>query len=51
VAALSAEALLEALRSGGLPCTVEELKERFSGFVQEAMRGKDVRTTRLTLEE
>ena len=48
--ALRVEALLEALREGGLPCTVEELKGRFTGFVGERMHGHDPRNTRLTLD-
>jgi len=47
---LAVAALLDALREGGLPCTVEELRQRFDGFVHEAMRGHDARNTRLTLE-
>ncbi len=41
--------LLEALARGGLPCTREELQVRFVAFLDEQMRGKDKRTTRLTL--
>ncbi|HDQ73860.1 MAG TPA: ATP-binding protein [Chloroflexi bacterium] len=48
--ALPVDGLLEALKEGGLPCTVEELKRRFDGFVGEQMRGHDPRNTRLTLE-
>jgi hypothetical protein len=48
--ALPVDALLEALKEGGLPCTVEELKRRFAGFVGDRMRGHDARNTRLTLE-
>jgi hypothetical protein len=48
---LSVDELLEALREGGLPCTVEELKGRFGGFVDGRMRGRDARNTRLTLDE
>ena len=43
--------LLEALRAGGLPCTVEQLGQRFAAYVQRAMHGRDGRNTRLTLEE
>jgi hypothetical protein len=48
--ALREEELLAALKDGGLPCTVEALKERFRAFVERAMRGHDERSTRLTLE-
>jgi len=42
--------LLEALKEGGLPCTVEELQRRFADFVSQNMRGHDPRNTRLTLD-
>jgi hypothetical protein len=48
---LSVEALVTALKQGGLPCTVAELEQRFQSFVNEAMRGHDARNTRLTLFE
>lgn len=48
---LSVEGLLEALKTGGLPCTVEELESRFRAFVQREMRGHDARNTRLTLDQ
>ena len=48
--ALPADGLMEALKAGGLPCTVEELQRRFAAFVGQAMRGHDARNTRLTLE-
>jgi len=48
--ALEEDALLAALREGGMPCTVEELERRFATFVAMAMRGHDKRTTRVTLE-
>jgi len=47
---LSVDDLLEVLKAGGLPCTVEELQRRFTEFVYHAMRGHDSRNTRLTLE-
>ena len=43
--------LLDALARGGLPCTREELQGRFVAFLDEQMRGKERRTTRLTLAE
>ena len=46
---LAEEDLLEALRSGGLPCTPEELRQRFEAFLARALRGSDPRTTRLSL--
>ncbi len=47
---LSVDDLLEALKEGGLPCTVEELQRRFANFVNQGMRGHDPRNTRLTLD-
>ena len=49
--ALPVGELIEALKTGGLPCTVADLQERFNRFVREAMRGYDARNTRLTLDE
>ncbi len=48
---LSVEALLEALKQGGLPCTVDELENRFREYVRQEMRGHDARNTRLTLDQ
>ena len=48
---LPVDSLLEALKEGGLPCTVEELQQRFTEFVRQAMRGHDPRNTRLTLDQ
>ncbi len=47
---LPAAGLLAALESGGLPCTLDQLKSRFDEFVRAAMRGHDARNTRLTVE-
>ncbi len=47
---LPVDGLLEALKAGGLPCTVEELQRRFISFVSQNMRGHDPRNTRLTLD-
>jgi hypothetical protein len=41
--------LVEALKAGGLPCTVDELERRFHEHLAQAMRGYDRRNTRLTL--
>ena len=49
--ALPVGGLVEALKTGGLPCTVADLRERFNRFVRVAMRGHDERNTRLTLDE
>lgn len=46
---VSLEALDAALRASGLPCTVEQLTERFSAYLRQAMTGHDRRNTRLTL--
>ncbi|MBC8449570.1 MAG: ATP-binding protein [Chloroflexi bacterium] len=48
---LPVDNLLQALKTGGLPCTVEELQRRFSDFVRLVMRGHDPRNTRLTLDQ
>jgi len=48
--ALPVDDLLEALREGGLPCTVEELESRFRTYVHTAMRGHDPANTRLTMD-
>ncbi|MGI6377387.1 MAG: DUF6079 family protein, partial [Anaerolineae bacterium] len=42
--------LEETLREGGLPCTVQEMRERFGRFMLELMRGRDESNTRLTVE-
>ncbi|MBI4321182.1 MAG: ATP-binding protein [Chloroflexi bacterium] len=47
---LHVDALLQSLREGGLPCTVDELGRRFDDFLRHAMRGHDARNTRLTLD-
>jgi hypothetical protein len=47
---LPVDDLLEALKEGGLPCTVEELQRRFAHFVSQNMRGHDAHNTRLTLD-
>lgn len=46
---LSLDALADALRAGGLPCTVEQLTERFNAHLRQAMAGHDRHNTRLTL--
>jgi len=43
------DALLEALKTGGLPCTVDELQRRFGDYIQKTMRGHDTHNTRLNL--
>jgi hypothetical protein len=43
--------LLEALKAGGLPCTVDELQRRFAEFLRAHMRGHDTSNTRLTLDQ
>lgn len=44
------DTLLDALRTGGLPTTVDELQRRFSEYIQKTMRGHDARNTRLNLD-
>jgi hypothetical protein len=48
---LLVDELLEALKRGGLPCTVDELQRRFVDFVRQNMRGHDRNNTRLTLDQ
>ncbi len=48
---LPVESLLQALKAGGLPCTREELLNRFTQFLNREMRGKDANNTRLTLDQ
>jgi hypothetical protein len=48
---LEMDVLLEALKTGGLPCTVDELQRRFVDYIQRTMRGHDVRNTRLNLDK
>jgi Family of unknown function (DUF6079) len=43
--------IVAAIQSGGLPCTMDELKQRFSSYLQDAVRGHDPSTTRLTLHQ
>jgi hypothetical protein len=46
---LAVNELIEALKSGGLPCTREELAKRFKNYVDQQMRGHDAVSTRLSL--
>lgn len=48
---LPVDALLQALKAGGLPCTREELQNRFKQFLDQQMRGHDTGNTRLTLDQ
>ncbi|MCB0127146.1 MAG: hypothetical protein KDE58_33020, partial [Caldilineaceae bacterium] len=48
---LTVAALVDALKQGGLPCTVQELESRFRRFVAQEMRGHDGESTRLLLTE
>jgi hypothetical protein len=48
---LSVDSLLHALKNGGLPCTREELQNRFRLFMDQQMRGHDASNTRLTLNQ
>ena len=43
--------LLEALKAGGMPCTVSDLRSRFNQFLSQAMHGFDATNTRLTLKK
>ena len=44
------DALREALLRGGVPCTVQELEERFKRYVAELTKGKDASTVRIVVE-
>lgn len=48
---LEVHVLLEALKTGGLPTTVDELQKRFNDYIQKKMRGHDARNTRLNLDK
>jgi hypothetical protein len=48
---LAVDELIEALKSGGLPCTREELARRFKNYLDQHMRGHDAVSTRLTLDQ
>jgi len=48
--AVTAEALRAALTRGGVPCTVEELKQRFDQYVAGLTKGKDVKKVRVVVE-
>jgi len=48
---LPVDSLLQALKAGGLPCTREELQNRFRQFLDQQMRGHDAGNTRLTLDQ
>jgi len=45
------DSLMQALKTGGLPCTREELQNRFKQFLDQQMRGHDAGNTRLTLDQ
>ena len=42
--------LLSALKQGGMPCSVEEFKERFDKIVKQKTRGKSLDKVRIVLE-
>ncbi len=44
------EDLRKALLRGGMPCTVQELGERFKRYLAELTKGKDVSTVRIVVE-
>jgi len=48
---LPVDALLQALKAGGLPCTREELQSRFKQFLDQRMRGHDAGNTRITMDK
>lgn len=48
--AIQAEALLNAMQDGGMPCTLQELRERIDGYLRRAMTSHAQENTRLTIE-
>ena len=48
--ALSGTGLKVALSEGGLPCTVDELHERFDRYLNNLKRGKDASKIRIIIE-
>ncbi|TNF32509.1 MAG: ATP-binding protein [Deltaproteobacteria bacterium] len=42
--------LRSALTDGGVPCTVDELRERFAAFVADLTKGKDANRVRVVVE-
>ena len=48
--ALSGADLQVALSEGGLPCTVNELHERFDRYLDNLTRGKDASKIRIVVE-
>ena len=47
---LTVDGLIEALKAGGLPCTVEQLMQRFTVYLQRSMVSHDRNNTRLTID-
>jgi len=47
---IHADQLVAALHDGGLPCTVEQLEQRFRDYIRTATSGHDQHSTRLTIE-
>jgi len=48
--AVTGDGLRGALTQGGVPCTVEELKQRFDRYVAGLTKGKDVKKVRVVVE-
>jgi len=48
---LPVDGLIEALKAGGLPSTLEEIQRRFQTFLQDNLRGHSAQNTRLTLDQ
>lgn len=49
--AIDAALLVERLAAGGLPCTFEELQQRFADLLRTTLAHHDARTTRFTIAE
>lgn len=48
--AISRDQLHGSLTSGGLPCTVDELRERFERFISTVTKGRDTAKVRIVIE-
>jgi len=48
--AVTGDGLRAALTQGGVPCTVEELKQRFDRYVAGLTKGKNAKKVRVVVE-
>ncbi len=47
---IPAEKILQALTQPGMPCTVEELRQRFERLLKEHLVGKDAERARIVID-